>query len=130
MWRADIVRSCGRHLNWGPMVWIGKLSYSLYIWQQLLCWHSELGWFARFPHNLVGSLLMATLSYYLIEQPFAGLRKRVSWFPNPRLFAKPQPCASTSLKQTDSHSASRTGELSMELLRGGELSEIPSDRPP
>ncbi|SRR5579864_4059710 len=78
-------------LNWGPMVWVGKLSYSLYIWQQILCYEHGLGWLTRFPQNLGATVLLASLSYYLIEQPFADLRKHVPSFPNPGVFARLQP---------------------------------------
>jgi peptidoglycan/LPS O-acetylase OafA/YrhL len=78
----------GLPLNWAPMVWLGKVSYSLYIWQQLFCWDSGLGWLGRFPQNLAAALLMASLSYYLIEQAFANLRKRVPSFSNPRILAR------------------------------------------
>jgi peptidoglycan/LPS O-acetylase OafA/YrhL len=81
----------GIPLNWGPIVWLGKLSYSLYIWQQLFCYNPGLGWLSRFPQNVAATVLMASLSYYLIEQPFASLRKRVPSFPNPRILARLQP---------------------------------------
>ncbi|HUA20951.1 MAG TPA: acyltransferase, partial [Bryobacteraceae bacterium] len=47
----------GGVLNWGPVVWVGQLSYSLYIWQQLFCWDSPLTWFSRFPQNVIATLL-------------------------------------------------------------------------
>jgi peptidoglycan/LPS O-acetylase OafA/YrhL len=64
-------------LNWAPIAWIGKLSYSIYIWQQLFCWKSPLGWLGYFPQNLIATLVMSSLSYYLVEQPFANMRKHV-----------------------------------------------------
>jgi peptidoglycan/LPS O-acetylase OafA/YrhL len=76
----------GRALNWGPIPWVGRISYSLYIWQQLFCWKSPLGWFGHFPQNLLATFAMASLSYYFVEQPFAKLRKRVRHIPNPALF--------------------------------------------
>ncbi|HUA22179.1 MAG TPA: hypothetical protein VMB25_25720, partial [Bryobacteraceae bacterium] len=75
-------------LNWGPVVWVGQLSYSLYIWQQLFCWDSPLTWFSRFPQNVIATLLAASLSFYLIEQPFARLRKRVQFVPIPAWLAR------------------------------------------
>ncbi len=58
-------------LNIRPMVWLGKISYSLYLWQQL---------FAFGPHPrpaawLGMALVMACLSYYAVEQPMLGINK-------------------------------------------------------
>ena len=72
-------------LNWGPVAWVGRLSYSLYIWQQLFCWDSPLGWAGRFPQNLVITFAMASLSYYFVEQPFAKLRRGVRFVPSQHL---------------------------------------------
>ena len=63
-------------LNWPPIAWVGRLSYSLYIWQQVFCWKSPLGWLGHFPQNLVATLVMSSASYYLVEQPFAKIRVR------------------------------------------------------
>jgi peptidoglycan/LPS O-acetylase OafA/YrhL len=53
--------------------WVGTLSYSLYIWQQIfLAPHSPLR--TRFPLNVAIALLAAILSYYLVEAP---LRRRI-----------------------------------------------------
>jgi peptidoglycan/LPS O-acetylase OafA/YrhL len=63
----------GGLLNSRPMIFIGVLSYSLYLWQQLFFgpW-----WMARFPLNLVCAFAVACLSYFLIERPLLGLRRR------------------------------------------------------
>jgi peptidoglycan/LPS O-acetylase OafA/YrhL len=53
--------------------WMGTLSYSLYIWQQIfLVPHSPFR--ARFPLNVGIALLAAILSYYVVEAP---LRRRI-----------------------------------------------------
>jgi peptidoglycan/LPS O-acetylase OafA/YrhL len=81
----------GGVLNYKPVMWLGKISYSLYLWQQLFCWDSPLPWLGRFPQNVIASLIAATLSYYFIELPFANLRKRVRFAPNPRWLIRPAP---------------------------------------
>jgi len=65
-------------LNSSPVMWLGGISYSLYLWQQLFLdrWSSE-PW-AAFPLNLVLSLMLAAVSYYLVEKPGLKLRERFS----------------------------------------------------
>jgi peptidoglycan/LPS O-acetylase OafA/YrhL len=59
-------------LQWRPLSWLGMLSYSLYLWQQLLL--TEKSTRAPFPFNVGLALLAAILSYYLVESP---LRKKI-----------------------------------------------------
>lgn len=60
----------GRVLNWRPMVHIGVLSYSLYLWQQLFLGpgiaHPLLG--------ILGAFACAELSWHLVERP--SLKRR------------------------------------------------------
>jgi peptidoglycan/LPS O-acetylase OafA/YrhL len=65
----------GHLLNWRPVVYVGTLSYSLYLWQNVFFNHDWLAWPASFPINLVFASGMAMLSYYLVEKPFLRLRK-------------------------------------------------------
>jgi peptidoglycan/LPS O-acetylase OafA/YrhL len=59
-------------LNVRPVVWLGKISYSLYLWQQLFVYgtHSRPWYFVFFAVGLAGA------SYYLVEQPMLRLRER------------------------------------------------------
>lgn len=59
----------GGVLNSAPLVWIGTLSYSIYLWQQLFV-------FRKLPVlvELAAILACAVASYYLVEQPFLKLR--------------------------------------------------------
>jgi peptidoglycan/LPS O-acetylase OafA/YrhL len=70
----------GRVLNSAPFVYVGVLSYSLYLWQQLFCQQQRYPdtWWGMFPSNLILALVTAMASYYLVEQPFLNLRKRFS----------------------------------------------------
>ncbi len=65
-----------RVLELRPMVWVGTLSYSLYLWQQPFVNRTSDSWVAAFPQNIVLTLVAASLSYYLVEQPFLRLRAR------------------------------------------------------
>lgn len=66
-------------LNLPVFAWIGVLSYSLYIWQQILCTNPTvfgLGevWWMSFPLWLASLLLVACVSYYCMERPLLQLR--------------------------------------------------------
>jgi peptidoglycan/LPS O-acetylase OafA/YrhL len=64
----------GRLLNFRPVVVVGLLSYSLYLWQQL--WlspeHPVL-----FPFSVIGIVLCAAISYWAIEKPFLRVGRSV-----------------------------------------------------
>jgi peptidoglycan/LPS O-acetylase OafA/YrhL len=68
-------------LNLRPIVWIGEISYSLYIWQQIFLLHPvgllPLGRLSVFPFNLACALVAATCSFYFIERPAIELGKRL-----------------------------------------------------
>lgn len=60
-------------LNWKPLVWIGTISYSLYLWQQLFTHGVDLPLATK-----VGAMFaLAALSYYGIERPMLGLRRSI-----------------------------------------------------
>jgi len=57
-----------RLLASSPATWLGRISYSLYLWQQpFLFNHSAVGWF---PLNVLLALAAACLSYYVVERAF------------------------------------------------------------
>ena len=62
-------------LNTPVMNYIGKLSYSLYIWQQLF-FSSRLGALSKWPLNLVLIFITANISLYFIEKPFLSLKSK------------------------------------------------------
>lgn len=69
------VSSVHRFLRASPMVWIGLLSYSLYLWHwPLLAFHRYLGIFENSISVRSGlvilSLILAKLSLHYVEQPF------------------------------------------------------------
>ena len=58
----------GRVLNWRPVVHIGVISYSIYIWQTYFLHHDNPTIFGRFPWNLICILGAAELSWQTIER--------------------------------------------------------------
>jgi peptidoglycan/LPS O-acetylase OafA/YrhL len=56
--------------------WLGKISYSWYLWQQLFTVFKTPTWLGSrtVPVNILISLLLAVLSYQFVERPFLRLR--------------------------------------------------------
>jgi peptidoglycan/LPS O-acetylase OafA/YrhL len=71
-------RGIGCFLNWRPIVYIGVLSYSLYLWQNAFLNPDWDAWPARLPINLLLAFGMAVTSYYVVEQPFLQLKRLAS----------------------------------------------------
>ncbi len=67
-----------RCLSWKPLTWLGTVSYSLYLWQQMFTMAPpKLSWpIFSFPYNLPSALCCATLSYYLLEKPVRDWGRR------------------------------------------------------
>lgn len=64
-------------LNTSAMNFVGKLSYSLYLWQQLFIMSGKVGVLGKFPINICCCVLAALFSYYIIELPFQWLKSRL-----------------------------------------------------
>ncbi len=62
-------------LNTKLLNYIGLLSYSLYLWQQLFTYKSDM-FINKAPFNILFLLLAALFSYYIIEKPFLKLKDR------------------------------------------------------
>jgi peptidoglycan/LPS O-acetylase OafA/YrhL len=72
-----------RILEWSPLRWIGRISYSLYLWQQLFfterfLYFHPLGRLEAWPFNLYLTFMLATLSYYVVERPLIRLGHRLT----------------------------------------------------
>lgn len=61
-------------LNVRPVTWLGKISYSLYLWQQIFVF----GQHPRPWYSVAFALAMAAASYYLVEQPILRQREKIS----------------------------------------------------
>ena len=71
-----------RFLDLAMMKWIGRISYSLYIWQQLFLlpsWETKpLGRLQEPPFNLVLAFLVAACSYYFVEKPLIRIGHKLA----------------------------------------------------
>lgn len=75
-----------RILEFAPLRFIGRISYSIYLWQELffigrnvgLRAASPLGLLQSVPWNLAAVVLVATFSYFFIEKPFIRLGHRLA----------------------------------------------------
>jgi peptidoglycan/LPS O-acetylase OafA/YrhL len=93
MWLLWLVRNpvstSGRMFNQPAIAWVGRLSYSLYIWQTFFLHHLNIevfgknGWWNTFPTSWFCIFAVAVFSYYCIERPALRLRdvflRRMSW---------------------------------------------------
>jgi peptidoglycan/LPS O-acetylase OafA/YrhL len=70
----------GKVLDMKSFIFIGKLSYSLYVWQQLFLGSTsywlKYKFVTFFPLNILLVFLLAFLSYTFIEKPFLKLKLR------------------------------------------------------
>jgi peptidoglycan/LPS O-acetylase OafA/YrhL len=113
----------GRILNSRPLVFVGGLSYSLYLWQQPLLNRSSLAWATAFPQNLVLAIAAALCSYYLIEMPVLRLRRGLRSQPAQRVGggtawqpeSSPQPGERHRRPLREDHLPARRRFLAMEL---------------
>lgn len=69
-----------RALEWPPLVYIGMISYGLYMWQGIFTGNGPYRQFANFPPDpLIGALItfpVAALSFHFFERPISRLRGR------------------------------------------------------
>ncbi len=64
----------GRYLSWWPLVWLGAISYGIYLWHfPIFLWvdsaRTGLGGGELFALRVAITLAVATASYYLLELP-------------------------------------------------------------
>jgi peptidoglycan/LPS O-acetylase OafA/YrhL len=67
----------GRFLNARPVVAVGLMSYSLYLWQQLFLRDGVPAFQQPFPVNLALTFAAGFASYRLVERPSLRLRQAI-----------------------------------------------------
>jgi peptidoglycan/LPS O-acetylase OafA/YrhL len=65
-----------RLLSWRPLVWLGLISFSVYLWQQLFLARDLPEPLNQLWVALPLTLIAAALSYYMIETPFLRFKKK------------------------------------------------------
>lgn len=72
----------GRILEAAPLQWIGKLSYSLYLWQQIFLVDAaqsrSLSILQDWPVNVLATVACAAASFYLVEKPAIRVGHRLA----------------------------------------------------
>src|SRR5450432_910593 len=66
-----VVQTPYRFLNIAPVVWLGRVSYSLYLWQEPFFYAPP----GQPAYKLLVGVGLACLSYYLVERPVLTLRE-------------------------------------------------------
>lgn len=88
----------GRVLNAAPLVFVGWLSYSIYLWQQPFLNRASDAAVTSAPLNIALACACALASYYVVERPALQLRRRIEArhvrrAPLPPVGADPRPDA-------------------------------------
>ena len=92
-------------LSFKPLVWIGSLSYGLYLWHLLIYWylsppHVNLDPLIAHTIAFALSFVAAAASYYLFERYFLQLKKRVSARPTTHAPAELAPSPPEPVRQS------------------------------
>ena len=69
-----------KFLAWKPLAWVGEISYSLYLWQQMFLVNTP-GISKTplpFPLSVIAAVTLAVLSYYFFESPIRNFGRRLT----------------------------------------------------
>ena len=76
------LQPASRLLETAPLRWVGRISYSLYLWQQLFfapSFHQDdADWLQRVPASIAAVFACAALSYYALERPMMRMGHRLA----------------------------------------------------
>lgn len=80
--------SAWRWINWSWMRYLGRISYSLYLYQEMTLYPPQRIFASRpvvvqLALAILGTVLIASASYYFVELPFLSLKSRFGSFSRP-----------------------------------------------
>ena len=85
VWCANRSRSVAHLLlTFPPLVWIGQVSYGLYLWHHFfVVFVRDQPWSlsTKLSVGIAASLIVTAASYYLLERPFLKLKDRFKFTP-------------------------------------------------
>ena len=132
VWSANRTRSVAHLLlTFPPLVWIGQVSYGLYLWHLFfVVYVRDQPWSLsmKLSVGVAASLIVTTASYYLLERPFLKLKDRFKFTPpalaESNTTTKPQIPTFDSAKETIStiiarpaQSEARTDMMLVDVLQ-------------
>jgi peptidoglycan/LPS O-acetylase OafA/YrhL len=70
--------------SWSPLVYLGRISYGLYVYHYLIFfvftrYSTGLERVARVSACLLATIVIASVSWYLLERPFLKLKRRYDY---------------------------------------------------
>ena len=72
-----------KRLDWGPIGYLGKISYGLYVWQGIFTGNGNIDshyWPPQpFAWGAVLTVVVSIISYHYFEVPFLRMKKRFAW---------------------------------------------------
>jgi peptidoglycan/LPS O-acetylase OafA/YrhL len=95
-----------------PLRWLGRISYSVYLWQQIFLISRVPSWgvLRQFPVNVICALVAGVISHYVVEQPFLRLKARLQ-----KSTVSTPTTVETTQKQADKLSAIQRSEVLAEV---------------
>lgn len=73
----NIVPVATRVLSFPGLTWLGRISFSVYLWQNLFCFGVSETRFDTFPLSLLASIVCGYIAYRLIELPSLRWRSKI-----------------------------------------------------
>jgi peptidoglycan/LPS O-acetylase OafA/YrhL len=73
----NVVPFATRVLSFPGLTWLGRISFSVYLWQNVFCFGLTESRLDTFPLNLLASIICGYLAYRLIELPSLRWRSKI-----------------------------------------------------
>ena len=73
-WVSQPLTLAGKLLNYGPVMFVGQVSYSIYLWQNIFMFNAFESKLTAFPFSILWVAGAALASFYFIENPCFAIR--------------------------------------------------------